>query len=241
MYPAGGTKGKSVSARDRKDLKADEEEKDNAEKAGFVVTITGYSPYEDLMSLMDPSVTGDDKSKWGFVTRLMHFNDFVPDGNSPFELYGKNSLKQFNLEIGEMSVGGEMPADIGLTTTKSKGNRLKAMRADEGEQVLLDPMTKETISRTAAIDDKGKKKVAIKTGKEMYEVNDHWFKLDVKFIWKDAAGEPGKGAMSGKSTTTMPASGAEAGLPPAATFKGNASKEIAPKKGSKKKDANVDY
>ncbi|MCX5635522.1 MAG: type IV pilus assembly protein PilM, partial [Planctomycetota bacterium] len=121
--PAGGTGGKSPVARNKKDLKADEKEKDNAEKAGFVVTITGYSPYEDLMSLMDPSETGDDKSKWGFVTRLMHLNDFVPDGNSPFELYRKNSLKQFKLEIGEMSIDSEMP-DIGFTTAKSKGKNL---------------------------------------------------------------------------------------------------------------------
>jgi type IV pilus assembly protein PilM len=238
----GGPTGSKVSgtAKSKKDLNVDEEEKDDVQRAGFVVTITGYSPYQDLMSLMDPAEAGNDKSKWGFVTRLMHLNDFVPDGNSPFELYGKNSIKQFNLEIGEMSVGGEMP-EVGLTTTKSKGNRLKAMRADDGEQVLMDPMTKETISKTAAIDDKGKKKIDIKTGKETYEVNDRWFKLNVKFVWKDAAGEPGKGAMSGKSTTTMPASGAKTDSSPAATSKRNASKEIAPKKGSKKKDVNVDY
>ncbi|MCX5635345.1 MAG: hypothetical protein NTW55_05870, partial [Planctomycetota bacterium] len=167
-------------------------------------------------------------------------NDFVTDGNSPFELYRKNSIEQFKLEIGEMSVGGEMP-NIGLTTTKSKVKRPKAMRSDEGEQVLLDPMTKETISKTVAIDNNGKKKIDIKTGKEMYEVNDHWFRLDVKFVWKDATGELGKGAMPGKSTTTMPAFGSQANQSPAAAFKGNASKESTPKKGSKKKDENVDY
>jgi type IV pilus assembly protein PilM len=234
--PSGGsTGGKTAVAKDKKNLKADEEEKDAVVRAGFVVTITGYSPYEDLMTLMDPAGTGDDKSKWGVVTRLMHLNDFAPDGNSPFELYRKNNPKQFKLEIGEMSVDSDMP-DIGFTTTKSKEKGLKAGRAGDGEQVLVDPMTKETISKTVAIDDSGKKKIDIKTGKETYEVNDRWFKLNVKFIWKDAAVEPGNGVMSGKkSTTTKPASGSKAGSSPAATKK-STPKEAPLKKSSKRKD-----
>jgi type IV pilus assembly protein PilM len=234
-------KEKSTGTRNKKELKADEEEKDDVKSAGFVLTITGYSPYKDLMALMDPSGAGDDKSKWGFVTRLMHLNDFVPDGNSPFELYRKSSIpKQFKLEIGDMSVDSEMP-EIGFITTKSKEKKLKLKRAGGGEDVLVDPMTKEIVSKTAVIDDNGKKKIDTKTGKEIYEVNDHWFKLDVKFIWKDAAVKPDKGAMSDELTTTMPASGTKANSLPAAASKKNASKEVAPKKIGKKKNVDIDF
>ena len=28
--------------------------------------------------------------------------------------------------------------------------------------------------------------IAVKDGKAVYKTNDHWFKLDVKFVWKEA-------------------------------------------------------
>ncbi len=225
-----GSKGPGA-AKSKKDLTVDEEEKDAVVKAGFVVTITGYSPYQDLMTLMDPAEAGNDKSKWGFVTRLMHLSDFVPDGNSPFELYKKASPKQFKLEIGEISLDSDMP-DISFTSIKDKGSKTKA----GGEQVIIDPMTKEIISKTAAFDDKGKKKIDIKTGKETYEVNDRWFKLDVKFVWRDAPEEASKeAAASVKPKSTTPS----AGPSPAA-----ASKKVSPggaRKVIKKKDVGVDF
>ncbi len=223
-----GSKGAGAS-KSKRDLKVDEEEKDDVQRAGFVVTITGYSPYQDLMALMDPAAAGNDKSKWGFVTRLMHLNDFTPDGNSPFELYKKASLKQFKLEIGEISLDSDMP-DIGFTSIKDKGRKTNV-----GGERIIDPMTKETISKVAMLDNSGKKKVDIKTGKEMYEVNDRWFKLNVKFVWKDAPGEAGKAAAASvKPKSTTPS----AGLSPAA-----ASKKASPggaKKSGKKRDMNVD-
>jgi type IV pilus assembly protein PilM len=53
--------------------------------SGFVVTITGYSPYKNIGELMDPAGVENDQDKWGFVTRLLHLDDIV-DGNSPFKL-----------------------------------------------------------------------------------------------------------------------------------------------------------
>jgi hypothetical protein len=46
-------------------------------------------------------------------------------------------------------------------------------------------MTREVISKVPELDENGKKKVD-RSGKVVYRVNDHWFKLDAKFIWKDA-------------------------------------------------------
>ena len=50
---------------------------------------------------------------------------------------------------------------------------------------MIDPMTKEIISKVAQLDEDGKEKFDNR-GEVIYEVNDHWFILDVKFIWKDA-------------------------------------------------------
>ncbi len=44
-------------------------------------------------------------------------------------------------------------------------------------------MTNETISKVAVLEEDGKQKLY--QGKEVYEVNDHWFVLNVKFIWRD--------------------------------------------------------
>ncbi|MHC4641813.1 MAG: hypothetical protein ACYS32_09230, partial [Planctomycetota bacterium] len=54
-----------------------------------------------------------------------------------------------------------------------------------GIRVLIDPMTKEIISKVPEFDADGKEKLDNR-GKPVYTVNDHWFILNVKFIWKDA-------------------------------------------------------
>jgi len=51
-------------------IKTDETKTVEEKKAGFVVTIVGYSPYQNLGELMDPSGVENNQSKWGFVTRL---------------------------------------------------------------------------------------------------------------------------------------------------------------------------
>jgi len=50
---------------------------------------------------------------------------------------------------------------------------------------LIDPMTKEIISKVAELDEDGKEKL---DGRGI--VNDHWFILNVKFAWKDAPAPP---------------------------------------------------
>ncbi|MHC4103434.1 MAG: type IV pilus assembly protein PilM [Planctomycetota bacterium] len=186
--PGGGMPGMSkYRSRTRsKGAKGDDSAEDEGEKAGFVVTIVGYSPYKSVGELMDPAGVEDDPSKWGFVTRLLHLDDIF-DGNSPFELYRKAQVEHFKLEIGEVDLEAGVPQGIGIRDTKfAKGK--KADSKDFGEEVLIDPMTKEIISKVADLDEYGKEKID-RSGNVVYKVNDHWFRLDAKFVWKDAPKE----------------------------------------------------
>ena len=155
------------------------------EKAGFVVTIAGYSPYEDIQELMDPAGAGEDKSKWGVITRLMHLDelDEVFDGNSPFELYKRLEVEHCKLEIGEVDLDAEMPPGIGFVEVRP--GKVKVARAGSTEQVLIDPMTKEVINKVIELDENGREKQD-RYSNAVYKTNDHWFRLDVKFVWKEA-------------------------------------------------------
>ena len=148
--------------------------------AGFVVTIAGYSPYKNIGELMDPAGVENDLNKWGVVTRLLHLDDIV-DGNSPFKLYRKAEIEHFKLETGEVAWDAKMPVGVGIEDTKSK----KSRRREIDEQILIDPMTKEIISRVAELDEYGGEEID-RSGNVVYKVNDHWFRLDVKFAWRDA-------------------------------------------------------
>jgi hypothetical protein len=147
---------------------------------GFVVSIAGYSPYENLRQLMDPAGVSDDKAKWGVITRLLNLDELV-DGNSPFQLYNKTQIEDFKLEIGEVDLAVDMPAGI--------GKREEVLRKEGTEQVyeirLIDPMTEEVISKVAERDEYGKERVD-SAGKPVYQVKDRWFTLDFKLLWKDA-------------------------------------------------------
>lgn len=174
---------KPSSKKGKKDSSAGDE-KEAEIKPGFVVTIVGYSPYKDIGKLMDPVGVQDDPNKWGVVTRLLHLNDVVSWEN-PFELYGKAKIEDFKLETGEVDLESEMPVGIGL---KEDVSVEKTRSNERGESVLVDPMTREIISKVPELDEKGRN-VTDRSGKIVYKSNDHWFRLDVKFAWKDAAKE----------------------------------------------------
>lgn len=148
-------------------------------EAGFVVTIAGYSPYKSLGELMDPPGVENDRSKWGFVTRLLHLDDIV-DGNSPFELYKKAEIAHFKLEIHEVGSDTEMPAGIGIVD-----GGYGYGYGSSSNLVFIDPMTKETISKVAELREDGTPKLD-RSGKPVYEINDRWFVLNAKFIWRGA-------------------------------------------------------
>ena len=170
---------------------------------GFLVTIVGYSPYKDIDELMDPAGVEDNPDEWGFITRLTHLDDMV-DGNSPFKLYKKTEVKHFQLksdpvEAREELSGGDITnifRGIGVEDIrfeKAQVTRGRMIRDSEyenvGIRVLIDPMTKEIISKVAELDEEGKEKLDNR-GKPIYTVNDHWFILNVKFAWKDAPAPP---------------------------------------------------
>jgi len=148
---------------------------------GFVVTIAGYSPYKAIGELMDPAGAGDDPNKWGVITRLLHLDEVI-DGNSPFELYKKTEIDHFKLQIGEVAWDVEMPAGIGIVDSRKMG--LGGLE----QPVLLDPLTKEIISKVPEFDEDGREKID-RTGNVVYKVNDHWFTLNLKLVWKDAPGD----------------------------------------------------
>lgn len=150
-------------------------------EAGFVVTIAGYSPYKDIRELMDPAGAGEDKSNWGVITRLMHLDE-VSDGNSPFELYKRLDIKHCKLGIGQVDLDAEIPSGIGFI--EFRPGKAKDSR-DNTEQILVDPMTKEVISKVVELDEDGKEKHD-RYGNAVYKTNDHWFRLDIKFVWKEA-------------------------------------------------------
>ncbi|MHC4622715.1 MAG: type IV pilus assembly protein PilM [Planctomycetota bacterium] len=168
---------------------------------GFVITVEGYSPYENIGELLDPMGVEDDQRRWGVVTRLMHLDDLV-DGNSPFTLYNKTSNNDFRLEAGEVATEGEMPAGIGLVESISAIADVDKAGIDEKDKfVFVDPMTKEVISKVSKFKDG--KQVLNRLGQVDYEINDHWFVIKFKLVWKDAprtaaaaAGPPGAAGMA---------------------------------------------
>jgi type IV pilus assembly protein PilM len=182
--PGSGAKGKvSPKGIRKKGKKKSKKGKEVVERrTGFVVTITGYSPYKTIGELLDPAGVGNDPDNWGVVTRLLHLDD-IADGNSPFKLYKKTEVEHFVLETGEVDFSStKMPDGIGIEFEKT----ISGERGVRTERVLIDPMTKEVISKIAELDEDGEKRIDYATGDVVYKVNDRWFTLDIKFVWKDA-------------------------------------------------------
>ncbi|MHC4705630.1 MAG: type IV pilus assembly protein PilM [Planctomycetota bacterium] len=160
-------------------------------KPGFLVTIAGYSPYGNLGELMDPTDVEDNPNWWGFITRLRHLDEVV-DGNSAFKLYDEIGHDHFKLE-------GPKPVD--LATEMPVGIGVKGKAAGNGDAVvLIDPMTREVISKVAKLDERGRPKLD-PSGRVVHEINDHWFILNVKFVWKDAPKETTAGTSDARATS----------------------------------------
>ena len=174
---------------------------------GFVVVIEGFTPYEKIGELMDPVGAGDDPNKWGIITRMLNLNQLF-DGNCPFELFQKDRIEHFKLETGPVDIQDQqMPQGIGIQQTvtrvtaeepaASDSRRTTRTRSITGaeadivtkETVLVDPLTKEEISKTLSLDDKGRKKID-SFGHPLYIERDRWFRIKAKLIWKNAPGQP---------------------------------------------------
>jgi hypothetical protein len=165
--------------------------------AGFVVTIEGYSPYKKIGDLLDPPNVKDDASRWGFVTRLQNLKQFLHlDVNSPMEIWpAMKDAQHFKLETGPADPDGDVPVGVGEWlfipdppapgTVPTPGAYAMSMAQRAGTWILIDPMTKETISAEAVKDQYGNPAVD-NMGKPRKIVHDYWFKLQFKLKWKDA-------------------------------------------------------
>jgi type IV pilus assembly protein PilM len=165
--------------------------------AGFVITIEGYSPYRNIGSLLDPPNVKDDPSRWGFVTRLQNLKQFLHlDVNSPLEIWpAMKDAQHFKLETGPADPDGDVPMGVGewqfIPDPVAPGTALgpaaytMSMAQRSGTWILIDPMTKETISAESVKDQYGNPALD-NMGKPKKTVHDYWFKLQFKLKWKDA-------------------------------------------------------
>jgi type IV pilus assembly protein PilM len=151
---------------------------DGPATSGFVVVIEGYSPYRNISDLLDPAGAGNDMAKWGMVTRLENLGVVCP--NTPFKLYNKTNHKDFSVDTGEVDLSKPMPMGIGVEREELAD--AKAGKAMQKE--LVDPMTEEVISKQEDVDSSGNPKRDKFTGKPLYRVNDHWFRINMKLAWK---------------------------------------------------------
>ena len=147
---------------------------------GFVVVIEGYSPYRNIMDLLDPAGAANDKVKWGMVTRLENLGVVCP--NTPFKLYNKTNRKDFSIEDGEIELGKPMPVGIGVEQEEASDGTAIG-RGITQKKVLIDPMTGEVINKEEDVDSSGNPKRDRFTGKPLYRVNDHWFRINMKLAW----------------------------------------------------------
>ncbi|MBE0534496.1 MAG: hypothetical protein IH624_02420 [Phycisphaerae bacterium] len=146
------------------------------EGPGFVVVVEGYSPFKPVGALLDPHSVGDDRTKWGFITRLVNLDKVMP--GCEFELYRKDDIKHFTLESRPVDLlDPKMPGGIGVekevervrlevdaTRRGALGAYQEGPRYDEtseyrgaagagrqervyAERVLVDPMTNEEMSK----------------------------------------------------------------------------------------------
>ena len=152
----------------------------NVEKGGpgFVVTFSGYSPYGNFRELIEPIGVTKDMEKWGLITRLEHL-----DKNSPFKLYGRDK-GHFKLKFDDVAIGSsEMPYGVGIEREIPGVGAGTDLNKKATEQVLVDPMTKEVICKVPEVDQRGF--VKKERGQVVYKVNDHWFKIEAKFVLQE--------------------------------------------------------
>ncbi|MCK4887103.1 MAG: type IV pilus assembly protein PilM [Planctomycetes bacterium] len=186
--PRGGRLRKD-SRRSRRDDEEEQMQQPEEELggAGFIVTITGYSPYRNINELLDPVAVENNPEKWGFITRLMHLDEIV-DGNSPFVLFGKTDPQHFSSSTGVVTLDSKstkMPDNIGVLKKENVAAKSKNRQKGKDAGVLVDSMTGEVISQQVKLNEEGQP-VYDRRGKAVYEVHDNWFILKAKFVWKDA-------------------------------------------------------
>ncbi len=177
-------------------------------KKGFVITLAGYSPYKNPGELLHPVGVEDNKDEWGYVTRLLHLDEQVVDGNSPYEVYSVTDPTHFKIEKKPVELGERLPVGIGQVEYKPdrsagatasvsgpSGDYMPAMK-----KILVDPMTKEIINAVAEKDAAGRDVLDPRTGEPVMKINDYWFVLNFKLVWREAPGGSDSGAQTNTGT-----------------------------------------
>ena len=184
----GGERSRERDLRSLMSLGRGMDEEAEKKDPGFVVTVLGYSPYEDFLSLLHPTNVSDDPEKWGVVTRLRHLGD-PEDANCPLVLLSATEGPDLRIRPGIVDLGDpEMPAGIGSTVTVSAEEAAALTGGLVGQfevgdvQMLVDPVTKEYISAVAQVDDNGVPKTDM-LGRPLMDERDHWFELNFKLRW----------------------------------------------------------
>jgi type IV pilus assembly protein PilM len=158
---------------------------DEGPNAGFLVIMEGYSPYREIGDLIDPLSVEDQPERWGFVTRLLHMEEWLGH-HSSFILYKKRDVAHFKFDKGPVELvratTTAMPTGIGVVPDPQE---YPEITGNNNEGVLIDPMTKEVISRVPAVDRNGRPRFN-QLGRPILEENDHWFRLRFKLAWKEA-------------------------------------------------------
>ena len=163
-------------------------EVEDTRKSGFLVTITGYCPYgdnsTDVRNWLDPQKVGSDRTTWGFITRLEHTDGLV-DANSPFKLYDKVNKNHYQLDVRrvDLTQDNSVPIGTGVEKVPTYPTTLGASSVYQAatDTPLIDPLTKEDVSATTETGS---------DGRTIEKVNDHWFILKMKFLWKNAPAPP---------------------------------------------------
>ena len=148
---------------------------------------------KDIIKLIDPLGVGNDRSRWGFITRLKNI-DKISNVNS-FVLFDANSTYNFAYKINEVSSAEGVPSGVGVSSQRvievkrntdaspPLDSRFLPLQGNKiTETILIDPMTREIIDKVVKYNEDGSR-VTDNTGRVAYEVNDHWFEIRVKFIW----------------------------------------------------------
>jgi hypothetical protein len=177
--------------------------------AGFVISIVGYSPYSNIMALLDPVNVKEDPRRWGYVTRLENLKQFLGlDANSPFELYSRQA-DHFKLEPAPVEFD-TAPLGIGVvdvipdpnnTARNTPTTYTGGFNPVNGTQILVDPLTHERIDAKTLLDQNGRPRMNF-ANKPLMEVHDYWFTLDFKLLWKKGpqATAPAGGATGAAGT-----------------------------------------
>jgi hypothetical protein len=111
-------------------------------------------------------------------------------------------MQHFTYKIQPVDSTAGVPAGIGVFTTRTidvKANpaadrgllvpTLAAGSSKITENILIDPMTREIIDKVTKYNEDGSRAIEQSSGRIISEINDYWFEIKAKILWKDVPPE----------------------------------------------------